>query len=354
MVLITIIGLSIGYSVLNTDLSISGEAEFVVTYGIAKNKILNDNGGQEYIEGKGTPIFDGVATTDEGMYATEDNDGISYYYRGAVNNNWLYFAGFYWRIIRVNGDGSVRLIYNGTTTNQTGSDTQIGTSAFNEQSDDNAYVGYMYGTPGSSTYEETHANINDSTIKTVLDNWYQTNLASYSDYISHGAGFCNDRGLNTTDEVWNATDTKLGYGMNMTAYGAYGRLILNSNFRVNQKPNLKCSQTNDYFTTSESHKGNRLLIYPIGLVTADEVLFAGGFGGMGNNGYYLYTNQYYWTMSSFHFNEVSSYVFNISTSGNFGGARVYAIRGVRPVINLDSNIILLGDGTKDNPYKIVS
>ena len=89
-----------------------------------------------------------------------------------MDNNWVSFAGFYWRIIRINGDGSIRLIYSGDSSSgpvETGESTQIGTSAFNEQFNDNAYVGYMYGTSGSGTYEETQANINDSTIKTVLD-----------------------------------------------------------------------------------------------------------------------------------------------------------------------------------------
>ena len=127
------------------------------------------------------------------IYATLDDEGVSYYYAGSVDNNWLEFAGYYWRIIRINGDGTIRIIYNGPTTNQTGETTQIGVSAFNENYDDNAYVGYMYGTPNSNTYEETHANINDSTIKKVLDKWYQNSLQAYADKIDFNAGFCNDR-----------------------------------------------------------------------------------------------------------------------------------------------------------------
>ena len=97
-----------------------------------------------------------VATTDEGIYQTQDDYGTTYYFRGAVENNYVKFADYYWRIVRINGDGSIRMIYDGTTAHANGessSDRQIGTSAFNQNYDDNAYVGYMYGTPGSNTEE---------------------------------------------------------------------------------------------------------------------------------------------------------------------------------------------------------
>ena len=122
------------------------------------------------------------------LCSAPDNYGTSYYYRGNVQNNYVYFAGFYWRIVRINGDGSIRIIYDGTVAHKNGEaseDRIIGTSAFNEKCDDNAYVGYMYGTPGSSTYEETHANINDSTIKKYVDSWYENNLkgTNFENYI---------------------------------------------------------------------------------------------------------------------------------------------------------------------------
>ena len=101
-----------------------------------------------------------------GVFAAEDDYGTSYYYRGSVENNYVSFVGLTRRIIRINGDGSVRVILNDT----------VGTSLFNAANDDNAYVGYMYGTQGSSTYEETHKNINDSVLKKNLDLWYENNL----------------------------------------------------------------------------------------------------------------------------------------------------------------------------------
>ena len=353
LIFITILGLSVGYSALNTDLSISGDANIIVNADIAQNKILNDNGGAEYIESKGVPDFSQVATTDEGMYATLDNDGTSYYFRGAVDNNWLYFAGYYWRIIRINGDGSIRIIYNGTSSDQTGSDTQIGVSAFNEFNNDNAYVGYMYGSPDSDTYEETHANINDSTIKTMLDDWYKNNLIDYSDSISLEAGFCNDR--QAVSGVYTSSNYgTLAYGKHPTTYAPFGRLYANNVWKNSQTPSLKCNQTNDLFTIKESSKGNHSLVYSIGLITSDEIVFAGGMGGNANVDFYLYTGQNYWTMSPANlYSYVLSSVFAMNSVGYLGfwGNR---IDGVRPVINLKSSIMLSGDGTKNNPYRIVN
>ena len=96
------------------------------------------------INSKGTPDFSKTATTDEGLFMSEDDEGASYYYRGAVKNNYVSFAGYTWRIIRRNGDGSVRLIYSGKTTSDTGKSVTIGGSAFNNKNWDPAYVGYKY------------------------------------------------------------------------------------------------------------------------------------------------------------------------------------------------------------------
>ena len=96
------------------------------------------------IKSKGTPDFSKTATTDEGLFMAEDDEGESYYYRGAVNNNYVSFAGFTWRIIRRNGDGSVRLIYSGKSTSDTGEAVTIGNSGFNSKYWDPTYVGYKY------------------------------------------------------------------------------------------------------------------------------------------------------------------------------------------------------------------
>ena len=285
------------------------------------------------------------------VYSVADDWGTSYVYAGAPTDNWVQFAGYYWRIIRINGDGSIKLIYNGTSTATTGTSTQIQTSAYNSTYNDNAYVGYMYGSRGASSYSATHANTNNSTIKRILDNWYKTNIVDkgHSDKVSTEAGFCNDR--KTQSGVISGYGTT-GYGTNATTYAPLGRLYQNG-WKSSQTPSLKCSQIgNDMFTVSGSSKGNHKLTYPIGLITSDEVVLAGGFAGSSNNSYYLYTGEYYWTMSPSRFDGSLAGVFLVRSDGGFGYYNVNSTRGVRPVINLKADITITGEGTSSNPYKV--
>ena len=265
-------------------------------------------------------------TNGKGLYYTSTNtedNKTTYYFRGAVENNYVTFAGFTWRIIRINEDGSIRLI----------TQDLVGTSAFNATNSDNAYVGYMYGTPGASTYEETHKNTNSSTIKTELDKWYQNNLINYSSLISD-SGFCGDRSISKG----------LGYAQNFTFYNIYTRIA--------NGPQFKCPQTNDLYTTTTSNKGNKSLTYPIGLITADEVIYAGGISSGSN--YYLHSGSSYWTMTPY---GAAARAITAYTAG-FGGeleyySNVNSESGIRPVINLKLNVrITSGDGTKTNPYTI--
>ena len=306
---------------------------------------------------EGTPNFSQVATMNEGVYKTEDDWGDSYYYRGAVTNNWVKFAGFYWRIIRINGDGSIRMIYNGTGTATTGSSTQLQTSAFNSSYNDNAYVGYMYGSTGASSYAATHANTNSSTIKGVLDSWYQTNIANkgFGNKVSTEAGFCNDRRVAGSSETFWTSDTKRGYGTNTTAYAPFSRFLTTSgSWASTQNPTLKCSQiSSDMFTPTASSKGNKKLSSPVGLITADEVVFAGGKGVTNNTSYYLYTGQNYWTMSPYYFYSAGYvYVFCVGSSGNLGNGSVANASGVRPVINLSADVKVTGSGTSSDPFVV--
>lgn len=299
-------------------------------------KILEDN-----TVNTTTPDFSRIATTDEGMFSAPDNDGTSYYFRGAVTNNYVKFANFWWRIIRVNGNGSVRLIYDGTTTHANGessTDRHIGTSAFNTNNNDNAYVGYMYGTPGSTTYEATHANVNNSAVKTTLDNWYESNLSNYSNYIDTEVGFWGDR------TAYSGT----GLG---TKYTTYGSLVRLDN---NKTPTFEYNNSNDLYTTSGSSQGNKALQYPIGLITADEVAYAGGVHLRNNTRYYLYAGQdYYWTMSPYYYSGIA-YVYSVYSTGALAtGSNVdWAVLGVRPVINLRGDLSVTGTGTSTDPYEV--
>ena len=284
---------------------------------------------------EGTPNFANVATTDEGIYKTQDDWGDSYYFREDVKDNWLKFAGYYWRIIRINGDGSIRVIYNGKSTAMDGNDTVISSSqVFNSNKNQSEYVGYMY------TEGEQHGNITNSSIKGVLDSWYSSNLASYADKISKEAGFCGDRDLKSGS--WSSTGSTL-------YYAAYGRLI------DNKAPTLKCSNSSDLYTTSSSSKGNKALTNPVGLITADEVYMAGGVWGTSNSSYYLYTGQNYWTMSPSYFgSNGSAHVFYVHSNGNLSHAYVdWTSGGVRPVINLSADVTAKsGNGTSSTPYEI--
>ena len=274
----------------------------------------------------------------QGVYYTNVNteEGkTTYYFRGNVTNNYVSFAGLTWRIVRINEDGSIRLI----------TQDNVGTSRFNSINDDNAYVGYMYGTVGSSTYALTHANTNNSTIKTYLDTWYQSNLSSYSNYLAD-AGFCNDRSKANTSGSWYDLDTALGYGTNHTYYGSYNRL-----HNLN-KPQYACPQSNDLFTTSSSSKGNKSLTNPIGLITADEVTYAGGIQGNPNSNYYLVNGSMFGTMSPYcAASGPLSIVWNVFLDGTINGSPVNVEPDIRPVINLKSTVeVSSGDGTSAKPY----
>ena len=100
----------------------------------------------------------GYDNSGTGMYASTDNSGDTFYYRGAVGGNYVKFGGYYWRVIRINGDGSIRMIYDGKTPHENGessSDRQVGTSAFNSYWADNGYVGYMYGDTSNNQVTES-------------------------------------------------------------------------------------------------------------------------------------------------------------------------------------------------------
>ena len=384
------------------------------------------------IKAKGTPDFSKTATTDEGLFMAEDDEGESYYYRGTVKNNYVSFAGFIWRIIRRNGDGSIRMIYSGKKTSDTGDAVTIGNSVFNSKYWDPTYVGYKYnedfslhennGTTGYTwftntqkynfgtgyTFDETtkkftltgdikqltwndnhdeivnnqlyscletscnvvykvtgysnattmivqpisysskslltaQTNKTDSPIKTKLDNWYKTNMTSYTSKLADET-FCSDRSISSGTGY--KTDS-------YTFYGAYNRL------QDNKKPSLKCGQNNDKFKMSnESAK----LDYPVGLILADEVALAGGrayYNGdySPNSNYYLYNGKYYWTLSPSYI--LSNYsiasVWFVLPSGSLSpwGDVPYSI-GVRPVINIKADtMITKGDGSSLNPFVIL-
>ena len=325
--------------------------------------LLKAYGGKDNITELPDSAFANVTTAnDKGMYKKNDDLGTSYYYRGAVDNNWVKFGkegdkDIYWRIIRINGDGSIRMIYTGTTAPtestkvvMTGTGTQIGTSKFNSSADKAEYVGYMF------TEGQQHGNGTPSTIKTAIDNWYktttlETDIATKS-LVSQDQIFCNDRSASTSDVAYSNTDYTTLTSWTSTGadyyYGAYGRL------NSNKAPILTCPTASDKFTSKKSSIGNKALEYPVGLITADEVAMAGGVYGKSNSSYYLYTNQYYWAGSADYFTSSNSIAreFTVSSRGFLCDYGVTAAHGARPVVSLSSKAKLSGSGTYNDVYTV--
>ena len=385
----------------------------------------------------------------------KDAYGDSYYYRGNVTNNYVLFAGKYWRIIRYNGDGTVRVIYDGTSAHANGessSDRQIGESAFNyywkknnvkESTNsyiyyDNAGVGYMYGnrdgiveqsiqystfsyanpstyhiakeysynastdrftlkdpiavlgnsmtsdyigyytfdgiSPGTSvkyvhkitsvtadssrttigysyvTYgttskDKAQTNTNSSDIKTYLDTWYKNNIKGTTNeqYVKDNL-FCNDRSI--SGNTSSGRYSNKGYGTERTGY----RWDNFANSSYNNKMMLTCPQKNDAFTVSDTSKGNGALTYGIGLATTDEVVLAGGWSS-DNHNYYLYSGQYYWTMSPSSAGGGQVYECHVHINGDATGcSQIFNSHGARPVLNLSSDVLKNGNGTASDPY----
>ncbi|MBQ6687259.1 MAG: hypothetical protein IJN03_01905, partial [Bacilli bacterium] len=236
---------------------------------------------------------------------------ISYYFRGAPTNNYVKFGTYakdttltvydynnwttkevevasgtpmYWRIVRINGDGTIRMIYDGTSPVENGVShtATIANTAYNTDYNEAKYVGYTYDVNGVET---------DSTIKSVVDDWYEEHLKeNYEKYIADSI-FCNDREIykyEYLNEDWSVTTDPNAAVYTNEYYGPMGRL------GDNKAPELTCANKSDRYTTSES-LGNGLLSNPVGLLTADEAYLAGGNNVAGNSTYYLYSNEMYWT-----------------------------------------------------------
>ena len=289
--------------------------------------------------------FSSVLTTDntKTLYTSTEDSKTVYYFAGNATDNWVKFGknasnqDIYWRIIRTNLDGGVRLLYHGTST--TATDAYIGTSAFNSSFNNIAYVSYMYGNLGSVA--NARENTTDSTIKTIIDKWYKDNLnTNYGKYLSTTAVYCNDR--STSDN---------------TNFGARTRLY------TNKTPSYDCATTEDKFTVDTS-TGNGKLTYPIALMTADEVSFAGGLYGTNAPTWYYYNSAngsstgstWWWLLSPNNWSGGSADVFSVlgsSTPGRLNGSNVGSAYGVRPAISLKSCIkYSTGNGSASDPYTI--
>ena len=360
--------------------------------------ILVNNGGKTAIEAKTAPDFSTIEEGNAGMYSYTEGTGKTYYYRGAVDNNWVKYGKFkedqivyrgfydentnsndfldmdqgkanyldystlaecqagvptsgsihylstynfnckevtyahkgddmYWRIIRVDKDNKIKMIYAGskapsesTKVAITGANTNMGFTAYNNDSDHAEYVGFQY-TTGSQRGTTTN-----STIKTYLDNWYtkyfNENIAA-SRFVK--TTFCNDR---NTSSTWASTGSTIDYA-------PYTRLSSST-----PTPTFECN-TADVVTNN------------LGLITADEIVLAGGKVETDNSAFYLNNNMAYWAGSPIRFYDSDSYVFVLypfyGLYGDYVNIRIGAARGV---VSLSSESKLLGSGKYNDVYVV--
>ena len=326
-----------GYSIIAYQKGGPIDIDVYKNYGFVK-KILEDNTVNQT-----KPDFTQSAITDEGMFSAQDSDGNSTYFRGAVINNYVKFADFWWRIVRINGDGSVRVIYDGTVAHTNGedsSDRHVGKCFWTDRWDRTSCVGYTFDSgaqrPTLTTYDS-----HDSWVKNVVDKWFVENMLDYISYIDANAGFWNDReaGPGYTWEV--APYTRFDY-----AYDASRRT---------GNPSLSCEIEGDLYTYYLASRGNTLLRYPVGIITKDECDFAGVKNASSAN-YLSIGSDNFWTMTPGGYDSEYSWQ-NVYSSTNqvcpdYGVYTDYEL-GVRPVINLRGNLSITGNGTVLTPYEIL-
>ena len=250
----------------------------------------------------------------------------------------------YWRIIRTNADGSIKLLYAGTSPDT--DKAYVGGSAFNTTKNDPMYVGYKYGTTGS--LENNRLNTNDSTIKTYVDNWYKNNLTAYTKYLSKDAVYCNDRNLRSGDTYSTTSNFD---------YASWERI-------KNKQPTYNCTNMSDAFSVNNT---GAKLDYPVGLMTMDELSYAGGeyYKSLTAPYAWYYTNANgesitgdapSWSLSPLVWLTSDSNVLEWDGS-NYPGRLINDFvdgsAAVRPSVSLSScNLISRGDGSSENPYVV--
>ena len=306
----------------------------------------NNNGTNDFA----TPL--NSTTTGTLFTSTESIAGSTpkevYYYAGNTTNNWVKFAGFYWRIIRTNHDGSIRLLYVGTSPDTTS--INIGKSAFNTSYNSPKYVGYKYGE--DTSLDTIRNNTTDSTIKTTIDTWYKNNLINYTKYLSTSAVYCNDRSLGT-GQTYSAS-SKFNFA-------SYYRMDMDTN-GAKANPSYNCTDIRDAFSVDNT---SAKLSYPVSLMTADEIVFAGGvvYKSMDTPYAWFISNSVgtqiisdWWSLSPVNWvdSDSGSYFWYCGTdSDNLMDRYVSSTNAVRPAISLKSCVKTSGgDGTSSNPYTI--
>ena len=283
---------------------------------------------------KGVGVTDDICTGNGGTLTGEKAT-----WNGATTND------MYWRIIRTNADGSIKLLYAGTSPDS--DKAYVGLSEFNTTYDDPMYAGYKYGTTGS--LENNRLNTNDSTIKTYVDNWYKNNLIAYTKYLSKDAVYCNDRNL-ASGQTYSTTSN--------FDYASWERI------GTNKQPTYNCTNMRDAFSVNNT---SAKLNYPIGLMSIDELSYAGGNSSTrltapyvwyytNANGESSYGSLTFGSLSLVRWKGSYTLVWGINGSdrpGLLNGIHTGGLHAVRPSVSLLScNLISRGDGSANNPYVI--
>ena len=269
---------------------------------------------------------------------TCESKGFTWY---ELKNN-VKFGDYYWKIIRIDDNGDVRLLYNGNSTTARGTDAQIGTAPFSGKNGDNTYVGYMHASTLDDTISKKQAASNEinSDIKTYNENWYTntSNLSTLASMISSNVGYCNDRMTTQTKDG--------GIGSKETLY--------DTAYRVSEQPSYKCTnESNDLFTLSSNIYGNKKLSAPVGLITVDELAYAGSLFSNYNFQVYTHSGYWYWTISPAFCSSGVAASFILKQTGDFSYNNSYSDSGARPVVSLNSTaLVSTGSGTLVDPYII--
>ena len=294
------------------------------------------------------------------IHMTED-DKVAYFFRGTIDDNYIVLGNNCWKIYRTNEDESTRVVYYGPYNTSTNTCTfnlsKLPRATYNNITNNNMYVGYMYGN-NSSSYDVTHSNNNNSSIKTALDNWYISNLSGtqYEKYIDDQI-FCNERKIGIGGNFNGKTYTMNGYGNSNTLYqslrrnGTDGTEGTTISMSV-AYPIFRCEQPNDKFTKNNA-SGNKKLTYPIGTLTADEFIIAGGSFQIDNTTDLLYYNTDLWTMTPSSFTSGVAKAISVKNNGELIESNVNETHYILPVISLkNTTLIESGNGKIDSPYII--
>ena len=310
----------------------------------------NNNGTNDFATPLTTTTTGTLFTSTESITGITDSPKEVYYFAGNTTKNWVKFANLYWRIIRTNHDGSIRLLYVGTSHDTTGGN--IGTSAFNTKSNSTKYVGYKYGE--DTSLDTIRNNTTDSTIKTYIDTWYQNNLINYTKYLSTSAVYCNDRSEGT-GQTYNYTSSP----SSKFNFAPYYRMDYDTDGAA-ANPSYNCSDIRDAFSVDNT---SAKLDYPVSLMTADEIAYAGGVAFKKMNTPYAWfisnsagtqVSTSWWSLSPIYWDGSSANVWNwLSVNALLSYNNVSLASAVRPALSLKSCIkYSTGNGTYNEPYEI--